>query len=79
MRIRRRLLPYRRTLSCISLALVVFLFSASIRTELWEPIGHPRKVRGLALLVCLLSYIFILPTRTELRERHPVEPPHEKN
>jgi hypothetical protein len=66
MRIRGALSPYRRALSVISLVLMVCLFLASIRTELWEPISdHPRKVQGLALLIGLLFYVFVLPTRDE--------------
>jgi hypothetical protein len=69
MRIRGGLLPYRRTLAVISLALMVFLFCGSIRTELWAPISeHPRKVQGLALLVGLLAHIFLSPGADELRE-----------
>lgn len=78
MRIRGALLPYQRTLAAISLALMLFLFFASIRTELWAPISdHPRKVQGLALLVGLLAYIFFLPTADELRDR--AKPPHQED
>jgi len=67
-RVRRGLLPYRRTLTAISLALMLFLLCASIRTELWAPISdHPRKVQGLALLVGLLAYIFFSPRPGSLR------------
>jgi hypothetical protein len=78
MRIRSGLLPYRRTLAVISLVLMLFFFLGSIRTELWEPISDsPRSVRGLALLVGLLAYVFILPTHHELQQwRDRTRPPH---
>jgi hypothetical protein len=69
MKTRCRLLPYRHTLTVISLVLMVFLVGASIRTEFWVPISdHPRKVQAVALLVGLLAYIFLFPTAGELRE-----------
>lgn len=78
MRIRGALLPYQRTLAAISLALMLFLFLGSMRTELWAPISdHPRKVQGLALLVGLLAYIFFLPTADELRDR--AKPPRQED
>lgn len=64
--IRRRLIPYRRPLAAVALVAMI----AFVANEIfgWGLLGlFGRKSEGVAMLIGLLMYLFVLPTLDELR------------